>query len=146
VWLTPHLGREDEALSIIEELELELTTASALSFTGPTRAVGLSDQQIVENAWNLEDAAKAYESLIARYSTAAPDGADELLFTHVALVNDWQRIPFLDPQLPAELVPDWAGAKASELLSSLRAEWASSARSRWQETCRKDPQPAEPHT
>ncbi|MDQ0616702.1 PaaX family transcriptional regulator [Arthrobacter globiformis] len=136
VWLTPHLDREDEALSIIKELEL---SASTLSFSGPTRAIGLSDQQIVGNAWNLEDTAQAYESLIARYSKVVPHGADELLFTHLALVNEWQRIPFMDPQLPTELMPDWAGAKASELVSSLRAEWTQPARARWQEICRKDP-------
>jgi phenylacetic acid degradation operon negative regulatory protein len=55
------------------------------------------------------------------------------LLTHLALVSEWQRFPFMDPQLPEELLPNWIGRRAARLFVSLRERWADAAHSRWRE-------------
>ena len=38
------------------------------------------------------------------------------------VLTDWRRLPYLDPGLPAELLPDgWVGIRAADLFFALRA-------------------------
>ena len=40
------------------------------------------------------------------------------------LVHEWRRFPFLDPRLPAQLLPDnWSGVKAADLFHTRHADW-----------------------
>jgi phenylacetic acid degradation operon negative regulatory protein len=50
-------------------------------------------------------------------------GSDAAAFaTYVRALTDWRRLPFLDPGLPAELLPaHWQGTQAAELFDRLRA-------------------------
>ena len=42
----------------------------------------------------------------------------------VRLVHEWRRFPFLDPDLPGELLPrDWSGYRAAELFHHLHEQW-----------------------
>ena len=48
------------------------------------------------------------------------------------LVHRWRRFPFLDPELPPELLPeDWPGQSAIERFGTRRAELLDSARAWW---------------
>jgi phenylacetic acid degradation operon negative regulatory protein len=70
-------------------------------------------------------------------STGRPDlgaesnasGSDSAAFAdYVRALTDWRRLPFLDPGLPAELLPaDWHGARAAELFDALAARLAGPA-------------------
>jgi phenylacetic acid degradation operon negative regulatory protein len=53
-------------------------------------------------------------------------GSDEAAFAdYVRVLTEWRRLPFLDPGLPAELLPDgWHGSRAAELFGRLRARLA----------------------
>ena len=130
VWLSPYPERETEARRVVEELDLADQT---LSFAGPSRSVGLSDREIVARAWDLDEVVAKYEALLERFSAAAPEPGDPVLLTHLDLVNEWQRFPFIDPQLPAELLPDWIGREAATLLRKRRREWYDDAQARWRE-------------
>ncbi len=49
----------------------------------------------------------------------------------VELVHDWRRFPFIDPELPTELLPDrWAGATAASTFHERHAAWSPAAQ-RW---------------
>ena len=38
------------------------------------------------------------------------------------MLTDWRRLPYLDPGLPAELLPDgWIGIRAADLFFALRS-------------------------
>jgi phenylacetic acid degradation operon negative regulatory protein len=53
------------------------------------------------------------------------------------LVHEWRRFPFLDPRLPAELLPEgWIGDHARELFAARHADWATGAQRRWHELAR----------
>jgi phenylacetic acid degradation operon negative regulatory protein len=130
VWLNPHLDRADEAKSIIHDLDLQDST---IGFVGPSLSLGIAENEIVRRAWDLETVESRYEKLIERFVALDPDSGDDFLFTHIALVSEWQRFPFLDPQLPEELLPGWIGRRAAELFVNLRAKWADETHARWKE-------------
>jgi phenylacetic acid degradation operon negative regulatory protein len=52
-----------------------------------------------------------------------PAGDDEVLFTHIRLVSEWQEFPRVDPQLPEALLPDWVGRRVARRIEAFRAEW-----------------------
>jgi phenylacetic acid degradation operon negative regulatory protein len=48
---------------------------------------------------------------------------------YVGVLTDWRRLPYLDPGLPADLLPGrWAGIRAADLFFSLRAQLEGPAR------------------
>jgi phenylacetic acid degradation operon negative regulatory protein len=130
VWLTPHTEREAEAKRTIDELGLG---ASTLSFVGAPAAIGLSDREIVEKAWNLEEIASNYAALLERFSGLRPEPGDDVLYAHLELADALRRFPFFDPQLPDALLPDWIGRRAARQFADLRAEWFELAHARWRE-------------
>jgi phenylacetic acid degradation operon negative regulatory protein len=83
----------------------------------------LSDRELVERCWNLEEIARAYNDFIARYRPAMArlragnDLSDEEAFVaRLWLVHDYRKITYLDPGLPSELVPaGWPRTTAAAL-------------------------------
>ena len=115
---------------IIHDLGLRDST---LTFAGTSLAIGLREDEVVAQAWDLDAVRAEYEQLILRYSGLRPEPGDPMLFTHIQMVNEWQRIPFLDPQLPDALLPDWIGRRAAVVFGELRARWHDGALARWHE-------------
>jgi phenylacetic acid degradation operon negative regulatory protein len=128
VWLSPYPHRRAQIQRVVDDLELG---GSTLAFLGSSLSVGLSDEEIVRRSWNLDAVAQRYRKLLAGFNGLAPEQGDPLLLTHVQLVNAWQRFPFLDPQLPAALLPDWIGRRAAAVFTGLRSRWYEDAQNRW---------------
>ena len=59
-----------------------------------------------------------------------PAQRDQQAFAdYVRVLTAWRRLPFLDPGLPAELLPgQWPGLAAAEAFAALRARLAGPAR------------------
>jgi phenylacetic acid degradation operon negative regulatory protein len=56
------------------------------------------------------------------------DPGEQAFADYVRVLTSWRRLPFLDPGLPAGLLPsDWHGARAAELFDALRARLAGPA-------------------
>jgi phenylacetic acid degradation operon negative regulatory protein len=52
----------------------------------------------------------------------------EAFADYVRVLTDWRRLPYLDPGLPAELLPPgWTGARAAEIFFTLRSRLAAAA-------------------
>lgn len=134
VWVSPHLSRQEGAKQIINDLGLRDST---LAFAGTALPIGLREDEIVTQAWDLDAVRAEYEQLILRYSGMRPDPGDPMLLTHIQLANEWQRVPFLDPQLPDALLPDWIGRRASVVFSDLKARWQEGSRARWREVVKE---------
>jgi phenylacetic acid degradation operon negative regulatory protein len=76
----------------------------------------------------LDALALAYQDFIALASAPVPDP----LVGVIELVHAWRRFPFIDPELPAELLPEpWAGARAAALFAARHTSWANPARTAW---------------
>ena len=75
---------------------------------------------------------EAAEPVLARWEgdDAAGCAADgEAFADYVRALTAWRRLPFLDPGLPAELLPDgWNGLRADEAFAALRGRLAGPAR------------------
>jgi phenylacetic acid degradation operon negative regulatory protein len=130
VWIAPQAQREAEAGQILGDLGLG---PAAMSFRASHGSIG-SQQTIAAQAWDLDSVAARYEAFIGEFAGLRPASGDEVMIAQTRLVHEWRRFPFLDPQLPAELLPaQWSGTKAAELFHARHAEWGPSAQARWDE-------------
>ena len=130
VWVSPDLGREGEALDVLKELGL---AAGAMSFTATYGAVG-EQGAMVTRAWDLTGLDGRYETFIADFAGLEPAGGAATLHAQTSLVHAWRRFPFLDPQLPRELLPgNWSGSQAAELFHRRHNQWRPAAERHWAE-------------
>jgi phenylacetic acid degradation operon negative regulatory protein len=128
VWITPRPNAEADAKLILAELALP---GQVMSFVANYGALG-EEQDMVAAAWDLNDVAERYEHFIAEFSSLAPTDPDDVLRAQTRLVHEWRRFPFLDPQLPAELLPpQWIGTEATDLFNDRHARWRDTAQRRW---------------
>jgi phenylacetic acid degradation operon negative regulatory protein len=128
LWVSPNTDREAEAKQLLDELGLAATT---LSFTGEFGGIG-SERSLVEQAWNLTDLADRYHAFVAEFARSRP--VPSALPAQVRLVHEWRRFPFLDPQLPAELLPpQWIGARAAAVFHDRHAAWHDKAQAQFAE-------------
>jgi phenylacetic acid degradation operon negative regulatory protein len=134
MWISPLPDREAEVLSVVEGLGLD---AGAMSFTARFAAIG-SEAEMVRRAWDLDVVAAQYAGFVETFGERCPASAHETMLAQTRLVHEWRRFPFLDPRLPAELLPaGWIGDQARELFAGLHADWAAGAQQRWRElACR----------
>ena len=127
VWFCPDAERVSEAHRALADVGLD---EAALVVVGGTHG-GLSDAELVAQSWDLRDLEARYAEFVARFATLEPDPADPaaVLGAQVRLIDAWRRFPFLDPQLPAELLPaGWAGTRAAEVFHRRHEQWAPAAR------------------
>jgi phenylacetic acid degradation operon negative regulatory protein len=92
---------------------------------------GLSDiQEKISRWWNWDKLANEYQSFLNSYQhevevwqTALRQGTGEPLEAfrlYMPMVTRWRRLPFLDPGLAPELLPDnWVGNTARKLFGDL---------------------------
>ncbi|ALE74068.1 Phenylacetic acid degradation operon negative regulatory protein paaX [Pseudonocardia sp. Ae168_Ps1] len=131
VWLSPDPGKEEQVAAVLDELGL---AGMSSSFVGRYGGIG-SAAEVVAQAWDLDRVEAAYQEFLDDFG-AELDRTDpgDVLARQVRLVHAWRRFPFLDPELPAELLPDrWAGTRATELFAALHARWDGAARAAWAE-------------
>jgi phenylacetic acid degradation operon negative regulatory protein len=129
VWITPRPGAEADAKLILDELGL----TQAMSFVATYGALG-REQEMVAAAWDLGGVAERYRHFIEEFGGLAPRTPDDVLRAQTRLVHEWRRFPFLDPQLPAVLLPpQWIGATATELFNARHTRWRDAAQRRWAE-------------
>lgn len=75
--------------------------------------------------WDLPKLDAMYREFLRQHET---EDETNPLPTWVRAVSDWRRLPFLDPGLPAELLPaDWPGSRAAELFHDLERRLATPA-------------------
>jgi phenylacetic acid degradation operon negative regulatory protein len=115
VWIAP-AHRYPAARALLDRLELasyvDLFASRYLAFGDLTTAV--------KQWWDLDSVRAAYERLLDGW---APPRAAPALPAWVRVVTEWRRLPYLDPVLPAELLPrDWPGEQAVHRFQALRTE------------------------
>ncbi len=126
VWLSPDTGRAADAAQLLDSAGM---LAEAQIFRAEYAAGGTL-AGLVRTAWDLDQIEQRYEQFIADFGGAT--GADALARL-VALVHRWRRFPWIDPVLPAELLPDpWQGSVAALLFAQRHAELAPGAMAEWQ--------------
>jgi phenylacetic acid degradation operon negative regulatory protein len=125
VWITP-AHPQDTTAETLRRLGLDayadLFHADHLAFGDPADKIG--------GWWDLAELARQYESFIRahglvrrRWPRGGPPAARREAFAdYTRALTDWRRLPYLDPGLPAELLPDgWIGIGAAREFFDLRA-------------------------
>ena len=128
VWISPDPGREAEASVILAELGL---AGECMSFIARSGGIG-EPRDVVRRAWDLRGLRAGYAGFIADFAAAEPAGDDATFAACTMLVHQWRRFPFLDPRLPASLLPDgWPGPAAAEVFASRHRLWQPAAQRSW---------------
>lgn len=124
VWLTPHVERESELTAAINGEP----AADATSFVAEMASMG-DPQQLVADAWDLEAVRDQYVAFFDDFSRVRPSTPEACFRQQTLLVHAWRRFPFLDPDLPAELLPsDWPRERAHALFVDRHQRWESRSR------------------
>ena len=126
-WISPWTDHEDAAVQVLGDLGIRVAT----SFVAELGQLG-NGRDIMSRAWKLADVGAQYRDFIDMTpppgSASGVDAATQL----TQLVHRWRRFPFLDPELPAELLPDgWLGAPAAQLFADTRAALIGPATAWW---------------
>jgi phenylacetic acid degradation operon negative regulatory protein len=113
VWLAPRRV-QDRAVEALHRLDLE---AHADVFAAHHLAFG-DVGSLVRRAWDLSGLDRRYAALLDtadRVLAGAPGADDRRPFVdHTLLVQQWRTLPYLDPGLPAAVLPPgWRGAAAA---------------------------------
>ena len=126
VWISPRADREDEAREILRELGPK---AGPQRFSLRARFGAIGDElELVRQAWNIDELETAYMAFTQKFSALRPKSERALFGAQTQLVHDWRRFPFIDPGLPASMLPaNWAGTRAKELFDDLHARWSARA-------------------
>ena len=125
VWLTPHVEREAE----LEALVRAEPDAEVVSFHGRIGGLG-EPRRVAEAAWELAAVIEEYKRFIAGFSRLRPGSPAAVFRAQTELVHEWRRFPFVDPDLPAELLArDWPRRRAHDLFRERHDRWAAAARS-----------------
>jgi len=128
-WISPRPSAELDALLTTEQLAGDFFHAG---YDGDPRA-------LAARAWDIDDLAAGYQRWLARAReiVTAPAGADdEAVFAmRSELVHEWRKFLFVDPGLPAELLPArWPGKEAADLFHT-EAERLLPAAARFVDCC-----------
>lgn len=131
VWVAPgHLG--GEAVEVLHRLGLD---GYVELFRGEHLAFGDLPAK-VRGWWDLDGLRARYAEFLDRHEPVRvrwaghrePDPA-RAFADYVRLLTDWRRLPYADPGLPPEVLPDgWNGVRAGDLFAELRARLAEPAR------------------
>ncbi len=124
VWIVP-AHPDDATAETLQRLGLDsyadLFHADHLAFGDPADKVG--------RWWDLDELERRYEAFIRAYEPAlarlkrsGPRSGEESFAQYVRVLTDWRQLPYLDPGLPAELLPSgWIGIRAAEEFFALRS-------------------------
>jgi phenylacetic acid degradation operon negative regulatory protein len=130
IWLSPDASLQGEAERILTEAGLRDDAQIFLA----SHAGGGELATLARQAWDLDRIEEQYEQFIAEFGAGAradPDQADPLAGV-IELVHAWRRFPWLDPVLPAALLPaGWSGTRAAAVFSAQHARWSAAAVAEW---------------
>ncbi|SMD26169.1 PaaX family transcriptional regulator [Kibdelosporangium aridum] len=120
VWIAPaHLSEATE--DMLRRLDL---SGYADLFHSKHLAFGDLAEK-VRRWWDLDQLEHLYNEFVQAHRAEHASDDREAFVKYVRLLTDWRRLPYLDPGLPAELLPDdWVGIKAADLFFTLQAQLA----------------------
>jgi phenylacetic acid degradation operon negative regulatory protein len=124
LWIGPARILDDVSRTLIDDGFASYADVFRASYEG------LGDvADLVRQSWDLAELARLYQEFLddqlpIRTSLGGQPPADdaESFAIYTRALHEWRKFPYLDPGLPAELLPtDWPGLPAAELFADLRA-------------------------
>ncbi|MEV0167655.1 PaaX family transcriptional regulator [Nonomuraea fuscirosea] len=128
LWVIPDASKEAAVREVVHELDLG---DRVFAWTGPSAGIG-DPARLITAAWDLDDVEKRYLAFIERFAGLTAATGREAFVHQVRIVQEWRGFPFLDPDLPAELLEhDWPGPQAAAVFHDLRNRWHRRAQAEW---------------
>jgi phenylacetic acid degradation operon negative regulatory protein len=128
LWVSPNAEHAGEVRRVIGDLDLE---QQSFAWVGPATGIG-EEARVVEAAWDLEDVEERYLDFLADFEQRRAETPAEAFVAQVEIVQAWRRFPFLDPDLPSELLDhDWPGPRAAAMFHDRHARWHRQAQQEW---------------
>ncbi len=128
MWIIPDAGKEHEVQTVLADLGL---TEGAFAWVG-RRAAGTDPATLIDAAWDLAEVRDQYLDFTEDFVERTVETDEEAFVAQVELIQSWRGFPFVDPDLPAELLPrDWPGPAAATLFHSRRDRWHRRAQRAW---------------
>jgi phenylacetic acid degradation operon negative regulatory protein len=113
LWLTPHIDREQEIARIVAG------EPAAAAWTFRARHAELGDLELIEG----------YESFIRKFGGLRATRPEDCFVTLTSMLVDWRLFPFIDPDLPPNLLPNGRlRERAHRLFNDRRDRWIEPAR------------------
>ncbi|GAA3315792.1 PaaX family transcriptional regulator [Arthrobacter ramosus] len=121
--------------NLADEVEQQLRRAELMEYVDLFKATHLTGGPIDEKVgqwWDLPSLEALYTDFLARHQPVlhrweklegeaeSPELLKQAFADYVPMVTQWRRLPYMDPGLPAEYLPDnWHGLAAQELFTKL---------------------------
>jgi phenylacetic acid degradation operon negative regulatory protein len=119
LWISPHVDREAEVTRIVREESV----AELLSFRAQFGGIG-DPAKVVADAWELDAVAERYRDFVSRFGRLRVKTPDAAFRAQTELVHTWRKFPFLDPDLPQEMLPArWPRTRAHHVFVARHADW-----------------------
>jgi phenylacetic acid degradation operon negative regulatory protein len=126
LWVTPDVSKEKEVAAVVTSLGIE-----AFSFIGPFGEVG-DYRRLVAEAWHLDEVEQRYAQFLKAFASNKIGSRPQAFRSQIRLVQQWRGVPFLDPGLPAQLLPaSWPGPRAAALFRQRHERWHDPAQAHW---------------
>ena len=123
LWISPHAEREKELLAGAQGDSV----AELLSFRAEIGALG-DAEKVVAEAWDLDGVSEAYRRFVADFGRLRPRSPESVFRAQTLLVHEWRKFPFLDPDLPDDMLPArWPRRRAYDLFQQRHALWHATA-------------------
>jgi phenylacetic acid degradation operon negative regulatory protein len=120
LWVTPHVTREHLASQAVAQADPEI---QALSFRAELGDLG-DPSRVIGAAWDLPTLRAQYEQFVDDFSMLEPEDDTSTFAAQTNLVHAWRRFPFIDPDLPDEVLDDdWPRRRAHELFRDRHERW-----------------------
>lgn len=124
LWISPHVEREADVRAAADGTG---DGVELMSFHAELGALG-GAERVLATAWDLPALRRHYEQFLADFRGVRPRAPDRVFAAQTALVHAWRRFPFIDPDLPDELLPaDWPRRRARALFHARHERWAAAA-------------------
>jgi phenylacetic acid degradation operon negative regulatory protein len=129
VWVSPHPERRSEVCGVLDEVGVAEVATVFVGALGDLREA----RRVARQAWDLAEIELAYEDFLEEVRLLGPTNAAQMFAAQIRLVQEWRRFPFLDPNLPTELLPaEWSGTQAVSVFRDRHHRWQSAADRHWQ--------------
>lgn len=127
VAITPHVERETLATAILKELDL---VENATVFIGGVGQL-ITASDLLHRAWDMDALSDEYRTFVQMFQGRSPTTPRARFAATTELVHEWRRFPFVDPELPDELLPaSWPGRRGRTVFDTCLSAWAPDA-NRW---------------
>ena len=129
LWVSPDATKADAVAGVVDELGLG---DHAFAWVGPAGGIG-DEGRLLADAWDLAHVADRYVAFLEDFGARVARSPADAFVAQVELVQAWRGFPFLDPDLPGELLDhDWPGPRAAAVFHDRHATWQATAQAQWQ--------------